>query len=149
MKERELASIFKKSCAIDNHMYVDIPDSASMAASPCDGILCYQGNFVAIEFKRLVGYKAFNPKTLREGQVRGLDAVIESGGTAIVGLMIWQSRTYNRLHWWEWNEFKRITDNLTKSIKINVYKDSEFCECTKKKYNLEKFYNSLDLHISL
>jgi len=145
MKERELCSLFKKTCAEDGLMYVDIPDSMGNVSTPCDGILNYYGKFVAIEAKRFTKYKAFHPNELRENQVRGLEAAVESGGKSIVILFIWESRVRNIMLWWEWEDFKTQTKNLTESIKINVLKEHPFTTCVKKRYNLKPFYNDLDI----
>ena len=135
--------------AIDNIQYVNIPDSASSEELPFDGVINYHGSFVGFEAKRLTDIKAFHPSMIRDSQIRGLNASKLSGGTSVIGLFVWKPRTYNRMYFWEWDDFKKQTNNLTTSIKKNVYKDSEFCECKKRVFDLEKFYKFLDLHTTL
>ena len=125
-------------------MLVDIPDGAGMVGSPFDAVLNYHGNFVGIEFKRHTKYKSFNPKELRENQVRGLEATQASGGVAIVGLFIWESRVRNIFIWWEWSEFKKLTNNLTESIKRKDVESKPYVNCVKKRYELSDFYQYLD-----
>ncbi len=149
MKERDLCKVFGNSVDSDGYQYVNIPDSASMVELPFDGILNFKGSFVAIEAKRLTDYKAFNPKQLRDSQIRGLTASTAKNGTSLVLLFIWKPRTYNRVLWWEWKDFLNKTDNLTKSIKANELKEDPYCECKKGKFNLEKFYKFLDTETSL
>ena len=146
MKERELASIFKKSCALENLMYVDIPDSIGNVGTPCDGILNYYGKFIAIGHKRKTKYAAFHPNELRDNQIRGLDASVASGGMSMVTLMIWKARELNLMHFWEWNHFKDLTNNLTTSIKVDEIKKAPVIYCKKKQYNLANMLEWLDIH---
>jgi len=147
MKERQLSSLFKKSCAADGFMYVDIPDGAGMVGAPMDGILCYGGRFVGIEHKRHTCFKAFHPRELRDNQVRGLNACEASGGTAVVTLMIWIPNKTNIIMWWDWNEFKYLTNDLTTSIKKADIEARAFATMTNKKYHLDSFYEFLDTQL--
>lgn len=149
MKERELCNVLGKTINTDGFEYVNIPDSAGMIEMPYDGVLNYQGSYISIEAKRMTDYKAFNPKMLRDSQIRGLTHTTATHGTALVVLFIWKARTYNRMFYWEWRDFLRITENLTKSIPKKVLEQQEYCECKKKRFELEKFYKFLDHHTVL
>lgn len=149
MNERQLTNIFIKSALEDGYEAVNIPDSSGFCDLPYDIIFNNKGKFVPIEFKRITDYKSFNPKMLRDGQIRGLNRSQKRGGFPIVGLFIWKPRTYNRFLWWNWEEFKEKTNNLTTSIKKNELMSMIYCDCKKKKYHLEKFYKYLDLYTTL
>lgn len=142
--ERQLCSLLKKSFAEDRIQYVDLPDGSGMVGTPFDSILNYHGQFVAIEAKRHTKFKAFHPNELRENQVRGLNAAVASGGKAVVILFIWEKGVRNIMLWWEWKDFKLLTNNLTESIKRKDIEARQSVKCIKQRYQLSEFYEWLD-----
>ena len=145
MNERQLCNLFSKSLRTNGVQYINIPDSAGSFELPFDGVINYKGNFVAFEAKRLTDYKSFNPKVLRDSQISSLNFTSKTGGTSIIGLFIWKPRTYNHLLFWEWNHFKQLTHNLTRSIKKpQILEHQNKTICTKKHFDTTPFTNYLD-----